>query len=277
MNYETNTNACDDFAASMEGMTLEYTPQIAYTADDLEIVETLAEGKDLGLLNRKEWAAIYRTKRGSQLAHNLRAHMKALGIKGSVSESSGYGTTVKVKYAADEEAAEAMISRYSSGYWDGQTDSYQTTGGVFSREFGGSCHIRVKVAEEKIAEVEESPAEVANRDYTYEQINGCSEVEALERKGLAMGLVKVCEEEYSPQLHRNAFVYNLGRELKAAGIKATVSWNSYPIIKVKEAHRLAAADKVAARHTRDFCTPRGEKPWCDMFGGTRFIRVELAS
>lgn len=92
--------------------------------------EAEAQGRKIGLIPEAEFK-----KRGSAAAYNLRAELKAAGIKASVKQD-GY-TCINVWAPAEQtEAADAIARKYKAGNFDGMTDCYDYSPGAWGSVFG---------------------------------------------------------------------------------------------------------------------------------------------
>lgn len=92
-----------------------------------------AEGLKLGLLPADDFRAF--GKRGTPAAHNLRAELKAAGIKARVRQDSYCSIYITVP-AGDCERASAIASKYMAGHFDGMTDSYEYRSNAWGDVFG---------------------------------------------------------------------------------------------------------------------------------------------
>lgn len=95
--------------------------------------EARAAGLKLGLMPIDEFQAS--GKRGSAAAHNLRAELKAAGIKASVKQRDTGSLDVTVA-RDDFDRAEAISRKYQGGDFNGMTDSYEYRRNAWGDVFG---------------------------------------------------------------------------------------------------------------------------------------------
>lgn len=93
-----------------------------------------AAGKKLGLMPESEFNKS--GKRGSAAAFNLRAELKAAGIKASVKQDGYTSINVAVAAGSDVAAAKVICDKYEAGSFDGMTDCYNYAPGAWGSVFG---------------------------------------------------------------------------------------------------------------------------------------------
>lgn len=93
----------------------------------------LEEGRKLGLVPEAEFKG-----RGSAAASNLRAELKAAGIKARVQQERGSMCSSLRVYAAEPRAPElkSIMRKYEAGNFDGMTDSYEYRKNAWGDVFG---------------------------------------------------------------------------------------------------------------------------------------------
>lgn len=97
-------------------------------------------GRALGLIPEAEFKAA--GKRGSAAAYNLRAHLKARGIKASVKQDGYSCINVWVK-ASDHPMAQMIALAYKAGDFDGMVDCYNYDPSAWGRVFGDVQYVFV--------------------------------------------------------------------------------------------------------------------------------------
>lgn len=125
--------------AAAQANSVIFTAQQKAKADAERIAKAAADaaaleaGRAVGLIPESE----FRTsgKRGSAAASNLRAELKAVGIKARVKQD-GY-SALNVWVSADNlAAAKTIAAKYKAGNFDGMTDCYEYSTSAWGRVFG---------------------------------------------------------------------------------------------------------------------------------------------
>lgn len=96
--------------------------------------EALAAGLKLGLIPEAEFNKS--GKRGSAAAYNLRAELKAAGIKASVKQDGYSALRVKVESNDSKEAVKLIMGKYKAGNFDGMSDCYEYSPCAWGAVFG---------------------------------------------------------------------------------------------------------------------------------------------
>lgn len=99
--------------------------------------EAAAAGRKLGLTPVAEFS-----KRGSAAASNLRAELKAAGIKASVRQDGYSAIRVSVS-TEDVQAAQQIARKYEAGSFSGMTDCYEYSPGAWGSVFGDARYVFV--------------------------------------------------------------------------------------------------------------------------------------
>lgn len=101
--------------------------------------EAIAAGKKLGLIPAAEF-----NKRGKASVWNLRAELKAAGIKARVVDGGGSSIDVYLEREEDRAAANAIACKYKAGNFDGMTDCYEYRANPWGDSFGSACYVFVQ-------------------------------------------------------------------------------------------------------------------------------------
>ena len=91
-------------------------------------------GKKLGLIPEAEFNKS--GKRGSAAAYNLRAELKAAGLKAAVKQDGYTSINVTIAAGTDAAAVKAIGDKYEAGSFDGMTDCYNYAPGAWGSVFG---------------------------------------------------------------------------------------------------------------------------------------------
>lgn len=102
----------------------------------------LEAGKKLGLIPVVEFQAT--GKRGSAAAYNLRAELKAAGIKSRVKQDGYSAIDVRDVATADLERAKQIGAKYKAGRFDGMTDCYDYDPCPWGSVFGDVQYVDVR-------------------------------------------------------------------------------------------------------------------------------------
>jgi len=102
-----------------------------------------AEGLALGLTPEAEFRMS--GKRGSAAAYNLRAELKAKGIKARVKQDGYSSIDIYVADEKDLAAAKAIGSKYEAGRFDGMTDCYDYDPSAWGSVFGDVRYVFERV------------------------------------------------------------------------------------------------------------------------------------
>lgn len=102
----------------------------------------LEAGKAMGLIPEAEFKAT--GKRGMAATFNLRAELKANGIKARVKADGYTSIDVDLADAADYEKAKAIGRKYEAGSFDGMTDCYEYRPGAWGEVFGDVRYVFVR-------------------------------------------------------------------------------------------------------------------------------------
>lgn len=94
----------------------------------------LEAGLAIGLIPVEEFAKS--GKRGSAAAYNLRAELKAAGIKARVKQDSYTAINVIVANDADKPAVKKIMGKYEAGNFDPSDDSYKYDPSAWGSVFG---------------------------------------------------------------------------------------------------------------------------------------------
>lgn len=129
----------DEIAGLLAGVAMKVaSDKAAKDAKDAAFAaaKAVAEeaGKKLGLMPESEFNKS--GKRGSAAAFNLRAELKAAGIKASVKQDSYSAINVAVAAGSDVAAAKVICDKYEAGSFDGMTDCYNYAPGAWGSVFG---------------------------------------------------------------------------------------------------------------------------------------------
>lgn len=91
-------------------------------------------GLKLGLIPEDKFREM--GKRGSAAASNMRAELKAAGIKARVKQDGYSAINVYVAKAEEKEAASAIADKYEDGYFDGMQDMHVSVPNPWGSAFG---------------------------------------------------------------------------------------------------------------------------------------------
>jgi hypothetical protein len=94
----------------------------------------LEAGLKLGLIPEDKFREM--GKRGSAAASNMRAELKAAGIKARVKQDGYSAINVYVAKAEEKEAASAIADKYEDGYFDGMQDMHVSVPNPWGSAFG---------------------------------------------------------------------------------------------------------------------------------------------
>lgn len=140
----------EEIAGLLAGVALkkaadEAKAKAAAEAMAIAKAEALAAGLKLGLIPEAEFQKS--GKRGSAAAFNLRAELKAAGIKASVKQDGYSCINVWVPIGFREKADE-IGAKYKAGNFDGMTDCYDYKPGAWGLVFGDVQYVFCYVSKE---------------------------------------------------------------------------------------------------------------------------------
>lgn len=135
---EEGVASAEEIAGLLAGVAVKKAADEAQKKAEAEAfaaakAEALAAGQKLGLLPVEEFQKA--GKRGSPAAHNLRAELKAAGIKARVKQDGYSAINVWVPLGFRDKA-EVIAAKYKDGYFDGMQDMHVSVPNAWGSVFG---------------------------------------------------------------------------------------------------------------------------------------------